>query len=123
MGVFIKIPEVDIGGPGEFITKDEAIYQSDKYGLVTIPPRFHTDFASIPEWVPRWLFDPMDHGRRAAIFHDYLCRTAMSYKERVIADHVFLEAMKDEGEGWRRYAMFSAVRANTYRMRLMRHWK
>jgi hypothetical protein len=123
-GTFVQIPKFTIGRQGHFVTDSEAIYDSEKFGRIVVPPNFETDFASIPNWVPRWLFDPMRHARYSAVFHDYLCRTAESYKERVMADHVFLEAMGVEGvKRWRRASMFSAVRANTYRMRLMRKWK
>lgn len=124
MGKITKKTSFSIGKPGEFITDSEAVYVSDSYNEVRVPAGFPTDFASIPHWVPRWLFDPMRHARWAALFHDYLCRQANSYKKRVAADHVFLECMTDQKvKSWRRYTMFSAVRANTYRMRIMRYWK
>ena len=124
MGKFIQDCNFELGPPGHFITVGNFIYQSDYKGIVTIKEGFKTDFASIPNTIPRWLFDPMRHARRAALPHDYLCRIAMSHKERVAADHVFYEAMGDEGvKQWRRVIMFSAVRMNTARMRIMGRWR
>lgn len=124
MGEFVLIPAVRIGKPGEFITEGDAIYESDTYGTILVPEGFVTDFASIPDWVPRRLFDPLDHARKSALFHDRLCRVASSYKERVMADHVFREAMKDEGvKPWRRFFMYQAVRNNTRWMRLRGEWR
>ena len=124
MGEFIRIPKFSTGRPGHFITDSEGVYDSDRYGRIVVPADFETDFASIPNLVPRWLFDPMRHARWSALFHDFLCRDAETYDERVIADHVFYEAMSDEGvKRWRQVTMFSAVRLNTYRMKLMGKWK
>lgn len=119
MGEFIKECGFRLGNPGHFITTDDFIYRSDVSGTVSIPKGFPTDFASIPNWVPRWLFDPLRHARLSSLPHDFLCRYATTYKERVTADHVFYEAMGDEGvKQWRRVIMFSAVRANTWRMKV-----
>jgi hypothetical protein len=125
MGEIVKKTTFSLGNPGHFITDSEAIYHSDRHGRTTVPPNFSTDFASIPNWVPRWLFDPMRHARWSALFHDYRCRRmADTYEDRVIADHVFLECMHDEGiKPWRRWSMFSAVRANTYRLKIFGNWK
>lgn len=124
MGRILKKTTFSLGAPGRFITDSEAIYESDVYGKVVVEKEFSTDFASIPNWIPRWLFDPLRHGRWPALFHDDLCQKATTYKERVMADHVFFECMTDVGtKKWRKLAMFAAVRANTYRMRLMGKWK
>lgn len=123
-GRFVKIPKFETGPPGYFITDSEAIYESFKHGEIYVPPKFITDFASIPNIVPRVFFDPMRHARHSALFHDRLCRISDSYQTRVFADHIFLEAMHVEGvKKWRRAAMFGAVRINTYRMKLTREWK
>jgi hypothetical protein len=124
MGTIVKKTTFSLGGPGKFITDSEAIYESDNYGTTTVPSGFSTDFASIPNWVPRWLFDPMRHARWSALFHDYRCHEATSFEERRIADHIFLECMVDEAvKPWRRWTMFSAVRLNTERMKIMGKWK
>lgn len=124
MGELLQKSKFSLGKPGHFITDSISIYKSDKYGNITVPADFDTDFASIPNVVPRWLFDPLCHARWPALFHDYLCREAESYEERVIADHIFLECMEDVGlPKWRRYIMFSAVRLNTYRLKIIGKWR
>jgi hypothetical protein len=134
VGTFVQKCKFDLGPPGYFITSGDFIYDSDHItqaisyaddeGLMVIKSGFKTDFASIPNITPRWLFDPMRHARLAALPHDFGCRMAQSYDERVTADHVFYEAMGDEGvKQWRRVIMFSAVRANTFRMKIMGAWK
>lgn len=115
MGSFIKKPLLHIGDNSEeWVTEGVTYYLSDKAGEVRVPSGFKTDLASIPDFVPRFIADPAGKSRLAAIVHDYLCRQAQNRKDRVLADHVFLEAMKDTGvPGWRRWLMFSAVRMMT----------
>jgi len=120
MGRFVKKCSFHLGPPGYFITSGDFVYQSFFYGTVTVPDKFKTDFASIPNLVPRWLFDPFRHARLSSLPHDFLCRFADNYEDRVKADHVFYEAMGDEGvKRWRQVTMFAAVRANTWRMKLV----
>ena len=120
MGEFVQKTAFHLGDPGEFITTDDFIYRSDRAGVVAIGAGFVTDFASIPNVIPRWLFDPMKHARWSALPHDFLCRTSEDYVERVEADWVFHEAMVDEGvKRWRRNCMFAAVRTNSFRMKLI----
>ena len=124
MGQFVQECGFKLGNPGHFLTIGEFVYHSDRYGNIIVPDGFSTDFASIPNWVPRWLFDPMRHARKSALPHDMLCRDALSFEDRVKADHVFYEAMGDEGvKQWRRAIMFSAVRLNTQRMKWMGEWR
>lgn len=115
MGQFLKKPLLHIGDSSEsWITEGVTYYLSDKAGEVCVPSGFETDLASIPDWVPRFIADPAGKSRLPAIVHDYLCRQAQSRKDRILADHVFLEAMKDCGvPKWRRWLMFSAVRGMT----------
>ncbi len=57
----------------------------------------------------------MEKSRRAAVIHDYLARKAPDKKTRILADKIFLEAMKVEGvQRWRRYMMYRAVRIGTW---------
>lgn len=124
MGKFVRQCDFKLGRPGHFITTSSFIYVSDIAGPIEIPAGFVTDFASIPNLVPRWLFDPMRHGRLSALPHDYLCRRASSYEERTEADMVFYEAMGDEGvRQWRRVTMYYAVRIASLKMKLVGKWK
>jgi hypothetical protein len=66
----------------------------------------------------------MKHARLSSLPHDYLCRVATTYEDRVQADHVFYEAMGVEGvKQWRRVAMFSAVRLTTFILKIKGEWK
>lgn len=136
MARFTTNPSFKIGGSRKFLMHQNLVYESKRFGLQivygSLEDPFETDFASIPPVIPRWLLDPMGGGlldrkglsRKPAVLHDYKCRTAVSYEERVEADKMFREAMKAEGVGrFARNTMYAAVRANTGRMRLMRKWK
>ena len=76
---------------------------------VVVPVDSKTDFASIPR--PLTFFIPkLGKYTYPAVVHDYLCRTAKSWKERRAADLIFRLAMKDAGVGFlRRWAMWLAV--------------
>lgn len=76
--------------------------------LITVPPGFVTDFASIPRvfWkiIPKW----GKYGH-AAVIHDFLYAT--KDKSRKESDKIFLEGMVIFGVPvWKRYAMYYAVR-------------
>jgi hypothetical protein len=136
MNRFTTDPSFKIGGSRAFLMHENLVYLSDRYGmqsvLASLEDPFETDFASIPLIVPKWLLNPLGGGlldrygrsRLPAVLHDDRCRTAKSYEERVRADKMFLESMEAQkvGKGARRI-MYSAVRANTERMKIMRKWK
>lgn len=125
MGQFLEKPQVELGRPGQFVTCGPTVYLSDIAGEVVVPKGFETDFASIPSAVPRRLFDPMRHGRWAAVVHDYLCRQAQTHTDRVQADKVFLEILLEDErlQRWRARCMYAAVRLNTFRMWLFGKWR
>lgn len=136
MAEFLTDPSFKIGGCREFIMHDDLVYQSERFGLRKVEASeqfpFVTDFASIPIIVPGWLLNPMGgglldfhgHSRLPAVLHDYLCRVAKAYEERVEADKLFREAMKVKGvNALSRNVMYGAVRANTERMRIMGAWR
>jgi hypothetical protein len=136
MNRFVTNPSFKIGGRRAFLMHQDLIYESDQYGVqtvhATLEQPFETDFASIPLIVPKWLLNPLGgglldregHSRLPAVLHDQRCRIATTYQERVFADRLFLEAMEAQGVGRAaRRIMYSAVRSNTERMRLMRKWK
>jgi len=75
---------------------------------VIVPEEFETDFASTPRIL--WpIFPPTGKYTAAAVVHDYLYRRGAV--QRVVADAVFLAAMKELGVArWRRGIMYAAVR-------------
>ncbi len=78
---------------------------------IYVPAGFITDFASIPRFA--WWICPPATGlhRKAAIPHDWIYQTAGVNLTRRQADKIFLEIMEIRGvPGWRRYAMYGAVR-------------
>jgi hypothetical protein len=62
--------------------------------LVTLP--FRTDFASVP-WFFTWIFPRYGLYTKAAIVHDWLCRTT---KDKFASDRTFRLAMKNLGVPW-----------------------
>ena len=115
MAKFINIPSFDIGDIYLWILAGDLIYRSDQWpDLIIVPKGFETDFASIPKWIPRWLFDPAGRHRAAAVVHDYLVR--LEGFDRKLADLIFLEAMELlEVKKWRRKLMYYAVRIGALR--------
>lgn len=85
-------------------------YQTDVgyLGVITVPPGFVTDYASVPRGM--WnLFPPNGKYTPAAVVHDYLYRC--TDVDRYLCDQVFLEAMHVLGVGWwTRTLMYRAVR-------------
>lgn len=82
----------------------------EESGVITVPAfRFTTDLATIPRLF-RWLFRPDGPWKRAAVIHDYLIAKKFP---RVLADRVFLEALKaDDIDLFTRYIFFFYVRLN-----------
>lgn len=80
---------------------------------VVVPEGFVTDLASVPRFL--WtIIPPFGKYTAAAVVHDYLYgvqRIGDTAIERVLADRIFMEAMKELGvRRTRRWAMFRAVR-------------
>jgi hypothetical protein len=72
--------------------------------LVTLP--FRTDFASVP-WFFTWLFPRYGLYTKAAVVHDWLCRTT---KDKFASDRTLRLAMKDLRVPWlTRTLMWGAV--------------
>jgi len=76
-------------------------------GPYTVPAGFGTDLASVPLGF-RNLASKVD-GIEAATVHDYLYRTGKV--PRAEADEVFFDLLEGQVPGWKRYAMWGAVRA------------
>lgn len=78
---------------------------------IAVPSDFITDFASVPR-APIVYFLAGNTGNRAAIVHDYLCRT--EEVDRRTADDIFYEALIATGvDEWRAKAMFLGVQSYT----------
>lgn len=77
--------------------------------IITIPPGFETDLASIPRIAQPFIPVNGLH-RSAAIIHDYLFVVQIYDRERT--DKIFLQAMKDSNVSWlERTIMYAAIRA------------
>jgi hypothetical protein len=76
------------------------VFYSKKYDLEILIPRGEvTDGASIPQFLWSLEGGPFSGKyRKAAIVHDYLCRTKfLTWKQ---THKIFFEAMLDEGVNW-----------------------
>ena len=118
---FINIPPLDIGSrPEEWILTEPCKYQSALWEpVIVVPTGEVTDLSSIPR-IFRLLIIKNGRHRPAAIVHDYLCKLGLDFS-RVLADKIFLEAMKLlKVPRFRRRVMYFAVRLNTSRLKLLR---
>ena len=79
---------------------------------VPIPQGYVSDGYSIP-WIA-WLLVGHPFGQRhmmPAFVHDYLCDTARTYEQRVLADAVFFALMrKYDVPAWKQAAFYLCVR-------------
>lgn len=78
--------------------------------IVTVPPGFLTDFASVPR-LPLAYLAAGGKANRPAVIHDYLYRTKPTWCSRAQADAVLREAMAADGQpAWRRFLFWAGVR-------------
>lgn len=79
---------------------------------VTVPAGFESDGASIPP--PLWpiLGPPIGSSHLIpSIIHDYLCKTATTYPQRLLGDAVFFCLLKQHDvPRWKRCLMYLGVR-------------
>lgn len=90
----------------------ESLSYRGKYEEWTVPPRFRTDFASVPR-VVTWLIPRYGRYTKAAIVHDYLCSVEVPRRgiSRGDADGVFRRALRELDVAFlRRWLMWAAVR-------------
>lgn len=90
-------------------------YWSAEFGLIIVPSRFETDFASVPR-LPIIYNLWGDRMHREAVLHDYLFRKDsklnLSFME---CNYVFLEAMKSRNVSWHvRIPMYLGVCVGGY---------
>lgn len=109
MGYFETTLNVQSAGGKYWRLMEPLIFKSEKYGLITVPVGFFSDFASTPR-IPLIysLFGNTSHN--AAVIHDWLYSGNVKISRKA-ADEVFIEAMKSKNQPkWRRVPMFLAVR-------------
>lgn len=112
MGKFLSelnVHQVDSDNGGKWELTTPFVYYSETTNdTYTVPIGFVTDFASVPR-IPGAYYLAGNTAHKAAVVHDFLCRTKLV--SRLMADEVFLEAMKDQQvPAWRRWLMFLGVR-------------
>lgn len=76
--------------------------------ILTVPPNFITDFASVPRifWS---IISPIDTHAKAAVLHDFMYVTAPF--ERLVCEKIFLEALTVlKVEEWKRTCIYNSVR-------------
>lgn len=109
--------DVRVVGGGNYKVLRAFLYQLPGSRIITVPPGFITDFASIPRAF-RWLVTGHGSTRKPAVVHDYLVRKKLV--ERKEADKIFLVAMEEAGvSAWKRWICYGAVRAMTEALRLL----
>lgn len=86
-------------------------YRSDLLGkTIVVPVGFHTDFASMPRFLPIVYACLGDTAHEPAVVHDWLYYSAIT--DRATSDLILLEAMKVWGMSpWRYLPIYWGVRA------------
>jgi len=81
---------------------------------VTVPKGFRFDGASAPRFF--WsIIPPMRETTKASCVHDYLCKTAASKEDRLIADKLFYKMLREAKLGIVRSTIgFIGVRIGAY---------
>ena len=118
MSEFTKILKVSPLGDGDnwILLQDFKYYDTRGIGSedepywITVPPKFMTDFASVPP-IFRSLVSKWGKHGNATVLHDYLyCEQKLTNSQKK-ADDIFLDAMKVmEVKAWRRFLIYWAVR-------------
>lgn len=118
MSDFTKVLKVSPLGDGvnwilleEFKYYDTIVLGSEAEPYwITVPPKFMTDFASVPPIFRSLVSNWGKHGN-AAVLHDYLYWEQNLTNSRKKADDIFLEAMKVmEVKAWRIFIVYWSVR-------------
>jgi hypothetical protein len=109
-------------GPDTWLLVDELVYHG-KFDMFRVPAGFLTDFASVPR-IAVWLIPRFGVYTRAAILHDWLCKTLPI--DPVDVDGVFRRVMAELGVGpVKRRLMWAGVRLGALTDPRRRHgwWK
>lgn len=87
---------------------EDFVYEDDKFGTITVPAGFETDFASVPR-IPVVFELVGDKGHAAATIHDYLYTVGTIDRKDV--DGILLRALRATNVGKvRSYLMYGGVR-------------
>lgn len=108
----LGLDDAQFFGEGQWRLLEDVDYQSLDDRMWHVPAGFITDFASVPRLpFAYWLTGGTGH--RAAVVHDFLCRTGA---DRKVADALFHEMLLDTGVKSRRaWVMWAGVRiGDTY---------
>ena len=105
-----QVEDTNESGRGSWRVISPLVYNSDKFGVITVPVGFVTDFASVPR-IPM-VFDWLgDRGNLAATIHDWLYTNPHPVSSREDADEILQEALIAQGVGeTEAEAMFIGVR-------------
>jgi hypothetical protein len=91
----------------DWLLNEPLVYDGDQQRF-TVPAEFVTDFASVPR-IFVWLIPTYGSYTKAAILHDYLCRTGEVTRRD--ADGIFRRCLLESGVPFlRRWMMWAAVR-------------
>ncbi len=109
--MFIEIPALYIGKPGEWILAGQMVYKLDDGRLIVLPKGFISDLATIP-WLITFLIRRNGANRLAAILHDWLYSNLDEYPyTRAQADSLFRQAMAwTSVPAWERWLIWLGVR-------------
>lgn len=91
--------------------QDELVYKG-KYQDFTVPRRFLTDFASVPQFM-LWLIPSTGKYTLAAVLHDYFCDVGIQIGEISPrdADGVFRRVLRELKVSWlQRWTLWTGVR-------------
>ncbi len=113
MSKFLNTLKTEQDGKWERTLLDELSLQDDEHGLITVPPGFRTDFASIRFLHNIFLFVLYallaGYGNYAATVHDWLYTTGPLTRKQ--ADAVLYRGLRAEGIArWRAWLFWAGVR-------------
>ena len=83
-------------GEDTWTNKQAIVYYSKQFDVtITVPPRFETDFASIPRIARFYLSPTSKHIRLPAVIHDYIYVHLCHLYTKEMADCILVEAMSE----------------------------
>lgn len=97
-------------GRPEYHLLEPLTYYDDEAGSVTVPAGYVTDLASVPRFA-LWFLPSNGRYARAAVIHDWLYEKGGDHSDRLLADTLFLRAMKTlKVKSWRCFLLYWSVR-------------
>ena len=97
------------------------IYEDKVLGRIVAPNGFVSNYASIPEWIPRWVIDQDDPIiRDISVTHDFLYSNECSLDiTRYQADNVLYRGMRELGANW----LVAKIAFRSVRIAGGSHWR